>query len=128
MEKSDLIKKAYSLAREQYAALEVDTDEVLNKMKDVVISLHCWQADDVGGFENLDTSLSGGGIQATGNYLGKATSIEEMQADLEKVLSLLPGFQRLNLHAIYGDFKGEKIDRNQIETKHFQTWIDWCKK
>ncbi len=128
MEKSDLIDKAYSLAREQYAILGVNTEDVLNKMKDVVISLHCWQADDVGGFENLDTSLSGGGIQATGNYLGKATSIAEMQADLEKVLSLLPGSQRLNLHAIYGDFKGEKVDRNQIETKHFQTWIDWCKK
>jgi len=128
MEKSDLINKAYSLAREQYAALEVDTDDVLDKMKDIVISLHCWQADDVGGFENFDASLSGGGIQATGNYLGKATSIEEMQTDLEKVLSLLPGSQRLNLHAIYGDFKGEKVDRDQIETKHFQTWIDWCKK
>jgi L-rhamnose isomerase len=81
----------------------------------------------VGGFETPDAALSGGGIQATGNYPGKATSIEEVKADLEKVLSLLPGKQRLNLHAIYGDFAGEVIDRDQIEVKHFQSWIDWCK-
>ncbi|NOR75248.1 MAG: L-rhamnose isomerase, partial [Draconibacterium sp.] len=97
------------------------------KMKDVNISLHCWQTDDVGGFETADGELSGG-IQATGNYPGKATTIEEVRADLEKVLALLPGKQRLNLHAIYGDFQGEVVDRDQIEIKHFQSWIDWCKK
>lgn len=121
------IEKAYQLAKEEYAELGVNTDVVLQKMNDVVISLHCWQTDDVGGFETPDATLSGGGIQATGNYPGKATSIIEMRADLEKVLSLLPGKQRLNLHAIYGDFKGEFVDRNQIEVKHFQSWIDWCK-
>ena len=121
------IEKAYQLAKEEYAELGVDTDSVLQKMNDVVISLHCWQTDDVGGFETPDATLSGGGIQATGNYPGKATTIEQMRADLEKVLTLLPGKQRLNLHAIYGDFNGEFIDRDQIEVKHFQSWIDWCK-
>jgi L-rhamnose isomerase len=126
--KQELVKQAYAIAKAQYAELGVDTDAVVKKMNDVVISLHCWQTDDVGGFETPDATLSGGGIQATGNYPGKATSIEQMRADLEKVFSLLPGKQRLNLHAIYGDFKGERIDRDQIEVKHFQSWIDWCKK
>lgn len=123
----NLIEQAYAIAKEQYAALGVDTDAVLKQMKNVVISLQCWQTDDVGGFETPDAELSGGGIQATGNYPGKATSIDEMRTDLKKVLSLLPGNQRLNLHAIYGDFQGEKVDRDQIEVKHFQSWIDWCK-
>ena len=121
------IQQAYQLAKEEYADLGVNTDAVLEKMKEVVISLHCWQTDDVGGFETPDSSLSGGGIQATGNYPGKAHTIQQVRADLEKVLSLLPGKQRLNLHAIYGDFQGERIDRDQIEPKHFQSWIDWCK-
>jgi len=124
---SELIKKAYEIAKEQYAAIGVDVDSAIAKMKDVNISLHCWQTDDVGGFETPDAALSGGGIQATGNYPGKASTIAEVKADLEKVLSLLPGKQRLNLHAIYGDFQGEKVDRDQIEIKHFQSWIDWCK-
>src|SRR6056297_1697279 len=98
------IETAYELAKEQYAELGVDTDAVLEKMKEVVISLHCWQTDDVGGFETPDASMSGGGIQATGNYPGKATSIEQMRQDLDKVMELLPGRQRLNLHAIYGEF------------------------
>jgi L-rhamnose isomerase len=127
MANKDLVKKAYEVAKEQYASIGVDTEKVLKDMENVVISLHCWQTDDVGGFETPDAELSGGGIQATGNYPGKATSIAEMRADLEKVLSLLPGKQRLNLHAIYGEFDGEKVDRDQIEVKHFQGWIDWCK-
>ncbi len=122
-----LIEKAYDIAKEQYAAIGVDTDAVLTRMNDVVISLHCWQTDDVGGFENLGSGLSGGGIQATGDYPGKANSIAEMRQDLAKVLSLLPGRHRLNLHAIYGDFKSEAIDRDQIEIRHFQSWIDWCR-
>ena len=124
----DRIEQAYQLAKEQYAELGVNTDAVLEKMNEVVISLHCWQTDDVGGFETPDSSLSGGGIQATGNYPGKAHTIQQVRDDLEKVLSLLPGKQRLNLHAIYGDFQGERIDRDQIEPIHFQSWIDWCKK
>ena len=123
----DLIKRTYQLAKEQYASLNIDTDAVLKKMNDVVISLHCWQTDDVGGFETPDSTLDSGGIKATGNYPGKATTIEEMKNDLEKVLSLLPGRQRLNLHAIYGDFRGKKVDRDQIGITHFQSWVDWCK-
>lgn len=121
------IEQSYALARESYASLGVDTDDVLKKMNDVVISLHCWQADDVSGFEAPDAVLSGGGIQATGNYPGKAGTIREMRDDLEKVLSMLPGKHRLNLHAMYGDFGGKHIDRNEIEVKHFQGWIDWCR-
>ena len=121
------IEQAYQLAKEEYAELGIDTSAVLKKMNEVVISLHCWQTDDVGGFETPDATLSGGGIQATGNYPGKAHNIPQMRADLEKVLSLLPGKQRLNLHAIYGDFQGVRVDRDQIEPKYYQSWIDWCK-
>ncbi len=127
MSNTENIKKAYELAKERYAALGVDADAAIEKMKGVNISLHCWQTDDVGGCEVKHGELSGG-IQATGNYPGKATTIEEIRADLEKVLALLPGKQRLNLHAIYGDFQGEVVDRDAIEVKHFQSWIDWCKK
>lgn len=126
MSSTELIEKAYEIAKQQYAAIGVDVDAAIAKMEGVNISLHCWQTDDVGGFETADGELSGG-IQATGNYPGKATTIEEVKADLEKVLALLPGKQRLNLHAIYGDFQGEVVDRDQIEIKHFQSWIDWCK-
>jgi L-rhamnose isomerase len=128
MNKKDLILKAYEIARKQYANMGIDTDRVLARMDEVTLSLHCWQTDDVGGFETPDASLSGGGIQATGNYPGKATCISDMRKDLEKVLSLLPGKYRLNLHAIYGDFGGKFVDRDQIEPEHFQSWIDWCRK
>lgn len=122
------IAEAYKFAQEEYAALGVNTDEALKKLDQIKISLHCWQTDDVGGFETPDAELGGGGIQVTGNYHGKARTIEQLRGDIEKVMSLLPGKQRLNLHAIYGDFKGEKVDRDQIEVKHFQSWIDWAKK
>lgn len=122
------IQRSYELAREQYASLGVDTDKVIREMDKVVISLHCWQTDDVGGFEKPDSVLGGGGIQATGNFPGKSRNIEQMRADLDKVMSLLPGKQRLSLHAIYGEFGGKDVDRDQIETKHFQGWIDWAKK
>lgn len=128
MIKNELIQKYYELARSEYAGLGVDTDEAISILKEIPISLHCWQADDVGGFEKPDSSLSGGGIQVTGNYPGKARTLAQMRQDLEKVLDLLPGKQRLNLHAIYGDFEGRFVDRNQIEPRHFQSWIDWAKK
>lgn len=128
MKNKELIEKAYAIAREQYAAIGVDTEASLAKMNAVTISLHCWQGDDVAGFESPDAKLCGGGIKATGNYPGKARNIGELQQDLEKVLSLLPGKQRLNLHASYGDFQGERVDRDQIEVQHFQSWINWCKK
>ncbi|MEW6193794.1 MAG: L-rhamnose isomerase [Bacteroidota bacterium] len=128
MKDKTVIENAYKYAKEQYAVLGVDTDVALKKIDQIKISLHCWQTDDVGGFETPDAELGGGGIQVTGNYPGKAKTIEQLRADIEKVISLLPGKQRLNLHAIYGDFKGEKVDRDQIEVKHFQSWIDWAKK
>jgi L-rhamnose isomerase len=125
--KKDFVQRAYELAKEQYATLGIDTDLAIEKMKDVKISLHCWQTDDVGGFEKPDSTLGGGGIQVTGNYPGKARSIAEMKMDLEKAMSLMPGKQRLNLHAIYGDFGGQFVERDQIEIKHFQGWINWAK-
>ncbi|HEX2974953.1 MAG TPA: L-rhamnose isomerase [Bacteroidales bacterium] len=126
MKKED-IEKSYKIAKEQYATLGVDTDKVIAQMNDLAISLHCWQTDDVGGFEKADAVLGGGGIQATGNFPGKARTIEQMRADLDKAMSLLPGKLRLNLHAIYGEFGGKKVDRNEIEVKHYQGWIDWAK-
>lgn len=126
--KKELIKKSYDLAKEQYAALGVDTDQVMKDMKKVNISLHCWQTDDVGGYEKAGAELGGGGIQVTGNFPGKAKTIEQMRADLDKVMSLLPGKQRLNLHAIYGEFGGKLVERDKIEVKHFQGWINWAKK
>lgn len=127
MSTKEQVIKAYELAKEQYAALGVDTEAVIKKMDEVVISLHCWQTDDVGGFETPDAALGGGGIQVTGNYPGKAKSIEQMRRDLDKVMELLPGKQRLNLHAIYGEFGGKKVDRNELTVEHFQGWIDWAK-
>lgn len=125
--KKELIEKAYELAKAEYAAMGVDVDAAIAKMDEVAISLHCWQTDDVGGFEKPDAELGGGGIQVTGNYPGKATSIEQMRQDLDKVMALLPGKQRLNLHAIYGEFGGKLVDRDQIGVEHFQGWIDWAK-
>ena len=119
------ILKAYEYARERYAALGVDTDKAVEVLERTPISLHCWQTDDVIGFESA-AGLSGG-IQTTGNYPGRARSIDEVRKDLEFVKTLLAGNHRVNLHEIYGDFKGEKVDRNEVETRHFQSWIDWAK-
>ncbi|RPI42059.1 MAG: L-rhamnose isomerase, partial [Bacteroidetes bacterium] len=127
MSKIEKVKKAYEAAREAYAGIGVDTESVMQKLDQFPISLHCWQADDVSGFETPDSSLSGGGIQATGNYPGKARNIDEHRMDIEKSMRMLPGKQRLNLHAIYGDFQGERVDRDRIELRHFQSWIDWAK-
>lgn len=128
MNKKEMVEKAYELAKMQYAPLGINTDAALDQLKDIQISLHCWQTDDVSGFEKPDSHLSGGGIQVTGNYPGKAKTINQVKQDIEKVLQLLPGKQRFNLHAIYGDFGGVLVDRDQIEPKHFQSWIDWAKK
>ncbi len=121
------IQKAYELAREKYAQLGVDTEKALEQLQKLSISLHCWQADDVAGFEHPGEGLSGGGIQATGNYPGKAGTIDEVRQDMGKVYSLLPGKHRFNMHASYGDFGGQFVDRDEIEPKHFQSWIDWAK-
>jgi len=124
--KEEQIKKEFVAAKEQYATLGVDVEKAIEKLNNVSISIHCWQADDVSGFENPDGELTGG-IQATGNYPGKARNIEELKNDFEKVLKLIPGNHRLSLHAIYGDFGGKFEDRDQIEPKHFQSWMDWAK-
>jgi L-rhamnose isomerase len=120
------IEQAYRLARERYAALGVNTDTVLKQLARVPVSLHCWQGDDVGGFENFGGALTGG-IVSTGNYPGKARTPDELRADATKALSLIPGTHRFNLHAFYGEFGGKKVDRNEIEPRHFKNWIDWAK-
>lgn len=119
-------EKAYSLAKEQYAKIGVDTDAVLERLQNVVISMHCWQGDDVNGFLFKDIELSGG-IQTTGNYPGKANTPDELRADIEKAMSLIPGKQKLNLHAIYAD-TDEKVDLDRLEPKHFEKWVEWAKK
>lgn len=124
--KQEKIIAAYEAAKERYAQFGVDTEKALEALGKISLSLHCWQTDDVTGFENPDGQLTGG-IQATGNYPGKARNIDEVRQDIEKVKSLVPGHHRLSLHAIYGDFRGKKIDRNEIEPEHFQSWIDWAK-
>lgn len=121
-----LILNSYEIAKERYAALGVDTEKVLNQMQDFHLSLHCWQADDVAGFE-VQAGQLGGGIQATGNYPGKARNIDELRADILKAKSMIPGTHRLNLHEIYGDFKGKVVDRDEVDITHFQSWIDWGK-
>jgi L-rhamnose isomerase len=118
---------SYSLAQETYAALGVSTESALETLANVSISLHCWQGDDVGGFETAGAQLSGGGIQATGKYPGKPRTMEELRADLDVALSLIPGKQRLNLHACYADLDGKRVDRNAYTVAEFQSWIDWCK-
>ena len=117
---------SYSSARERYGEFGVDTERALERLAQIPISIHCWQGDDVGGFESLRGEL-GGGLAVTGNYPGKARTPEELRKDLEKALSLIPGTHRLNLHAMYGEFGGASVERNEIEPKHFQTWIAWCK-
>ena len=119
------ILSAYANAKERYAAIGVDTDKAIAELEKQQISLHCWQTDDVGGFESND-ALSGG-IQATGNYPGRARNIDEVRADLEFVKTLLAGNHRVNLHEIYGDFGGKFVDRDQVGVEHFQSWIDWAK-
>ena len=115
---------AYEYARQRYASIGIDTEDAIRKLQNIHISLHCWQADDVAGFES-DGELTGG-IQATGNYPGKARNIDELRADILKALSFIPGTHRLNLHEIYGDFKGEKVDRDQVEFCHFESWVEWA--
>jgi L-rhamnose isomerase len=119
------VEKAYGLARERYAELGVDTEAALERLARIPISMHCWQGDDVGGFETA-AGLTGGGIMATGNYLGKARTADELRADAAQAFRLLPGRHRFNLHAIYLEAGGRTVDRNEIEPAHFQGWVDWA--
>ncbi len=125
MSHSGEIEKAYEAARQRYAELGVDTDKAIDRLAKIAISIHCWQGDDVGGFESGE-GLSGGGMMATGAYPGKARTADELRADLQKAMSLIPGKHRLNLHAIYAE-TNEKVQRNELGPEHFSAWIDWAK-
>lgn len=120
------IESAFQLAVERYAELDVDVHACLRQLGTIAISLHCWQGDDVQGFEKSGQAI-GGGLAVTGNYPGKANTPDELRADAETAFSLIPGRHRFNLHASYGEFGGQSVDRDAIEPKHFQAWIDWAK-
>lgn len=120
------IGRAFTLAQERYAALGVNVDRAFNALADIPVSLHCWQGDDVGGFETGAGAL-GGGLVATGNHPGKARTPDELRADYEKALSLIPGRHRVNLHAMYGEFGGRRVDRDEVAPEHFRNWIAWAK-
>jgi len=120
------VHEMYAIARERYAALGIDTEQVIEQLKNFHLSIHCWQADDVSGFEPQQGAMSGG-IQATGNYPGKARNIDELRQDIRQVQSLLPGTHRLNLHEIYGEFNGKFIDRNECSVDMFRGWMQWAK-
>jgi len=120
------LQQAYALAKERYAALGVDTDAVLETLKTVSISLHCWQGDDVGGFETSGGVL-GDGLAVTGNYPGKARNADELRRDLDQVYALIPGNHRLALHAIYAETDGKRVERTDLLPEHFSRWVDWAK-
>lgn len=120
------IEDAYAIAKEQYARYGVDIDNSLDRLAKIPISLHCWQGDDVGGFES-SYGLSDGGIMATGNYPGKARTADELRMDLEKALSLIPGEHRVSVHAIYAETGGKRVERNELQPEHFSSWIDWAR-
>jgi L-rhamnose isomerase len=122
-----IIEQAYQIAKEKYAAAGVDTEAAMRRLETIPISLHCWQGDDVGGFEKPGALLAGGGIQATGNYPGKARTIEELRADAEKTFSMVPGKHRFALHESYLENGGRFVERDEVEPRHFQGWIDWAK-
>jgi L-rhamnose isomerase len=122
-----VIKESFEKARQVYEKWGINIEEVLENLQQASISIHCWQGDDVKGFE-ADASELSGGIDVTGNYPGKARNAEELRQDLEKALSLIPGKHRVNLHAIYAETNGEKVERDQLEPKHFENWVNWAKK
>ena len=124
--KETLIHQAYEIAKERYAELGIDTEKVLEQLQNFHLSMHCWQADDVKGFEVQAGALDGG-IAVTGNFPGAARNIEELRADIIKAKSLIPGSHRLNLHEIYGDFQGKVVDRDEVTVDHFKSWIEWGK-
>lgn len=124
--KETLVKQAYEVAKQRYAEYGVDTESVLRQLQDFHLSLHCWQADDVHGFEVQAGAMSGG-IQSTGDFPGAARNIDELRQDILKAKSLIPGNHRLNLHEIYGDFQGKVVDRDEVTVEYFQSWIEWAR-
>jgi L-rhamnose isomerase len=126
MQNDRQIEQAFELASERYAQLGVNVEQSLATLKGISVSLHCWQGDDVGGFESA-AGLTGGGIQATGNYPGKARNIDELRADVDQALKLIPGCHRFNLHAIYADYGGRRVERDELRSEHFSSWIDWAR-
>jgi len=126
MAKSKNIEKAYQIATERYSELGINTEKVIERLSKVSISVHCWQGDDVGGFENAGSEL-GGGLAVTGNYPGKARTPEELRADFLKAMSLVPGKHRFNLHACYAEMSGKKVDRDELSPEQFKNWIAWAK-
>lgn len=124
--KDEQIAQAYASAKEIYGQYGVDAEQAMARLAQVSISIHCWQGDDVGGFEAAEAA-TGGGIQATGNYPGKARTADELRMDLEKALGLIPGRHRLNLHAMYAETGGKRVERNALRPEHFAAWIDWAK-
>src|SRR6478672_12136680 len=126
MSTDTLTERAYAVARERYAALGVDADVAIQRLAGIAISLHCWQGDDVGGFENAGQEL-GGGLAVTGNYPGKARTADELRADAAKAFSLIPGRHRFNLHASYAETGGRAVERDRLGPEHFARWVDWAK-
>ena len=122
------VLEAYTIAKEKYSELGVDVDKAMKQLENISISIHCWQGDDVGGFEKPGSSMDGGGIQVTGNYPGRAGTIDQLRKDLEKMYSFIPGNHRLNLHAIYGEFGDTFIDRDKIGPEHFKGWLSWAER
>lgn len=119
-------ERAYQQAKARYAEVGVDTEAALSVLGSVPVSIHCWQGDDVRGFEHRAAALAGSGIQVTGSHAGRARSVDELRADLDKALSLIPGRHRLNLHAMYGEFGGKNVDRDEIAAEHYQGWVEWA--
>lgn len=128
MKNGKRVEEAYRLAREAYAEAGVDSERALERLEAVSLSVHCWQGDDVGGFEAAGQGTLGGGIAATGNYPGKARTIEELRQDLERLYALLPGRHRLALHMSYGEFGGRLVDRDRMRPEHFAGWLEWGRK
>jgi L-rhamnose isomerase len=118
---------AFDYAREKYSRYDVDVENAITQVMETSLSIHCWQGDDVSGFENIQKGRSGGGILATGSYPGKARDIQELRSDLECVLKLVPGKHKISLHAMYGDFKDNSVDRDEVDYKYFDSWVKWAK-
>jgi L-rhamnose isomerase len=121
------IEKLYRVAADKYAQAGINTEKALETLNQISLSIHCWQGDDITGFEKARSDLSDGGIQVTGNYPGRARNLEELRKDLQKVYALIPGNHRLNLHAIYGDFEGKNVDRDAIRPDYYHSWVNWAK-